>query len=77
MGIVQYMRITGDIPRELGWTILVLNPKENTNILGIRLLETLWKDMEAIIDTCLPAIIQFYDVLHRFRAERGTGTATM
>ena len=33
--------------------------------------------MEDIIDTRLRAIIQFHDVLHRFRAGRGTETETM
>ena len=30
-----------------------------------------------LIDTCLFAILQMHNVLHRFRARRGTGTAIM
>ena len=75
--IVQYMWSTGEISRELGWTILVLIPKLNTDTRGIGLLETLWKVVEAIINTRLRSSIQFHNVLHRFRAGRGKGTATM
>ena len=59
------------------WTILVLIPKGNTDTWGIVLLETLWKAVEAIIDTCLWASIQFHDVLCEFRAGRNTETVTM
>ena len=68
---------TGDIPQELGCTILVLIPKDTTNKRGISLLETLWKVVEALIDTCLHAILQMHDVLHGFRAGRGSGTTIM
>ena len=40
-------------------------------------METLWKVMEAIIDTRLQASIQFHDVLHGLRAGRGIRAATM
>ena len=36
--IIQFMWQNGDIPRELGWTILVLTQKGNTDTRGIGLL---------------------------------------
>ena len=43
----------GEIPQELGWTILVLIPKGNTDTWGIDLLETMCKFFESIINTLL------------------------
>ena len=40
-------------PTDLGWTILVLFPKGNTNIRRIDLLETLWNVIDSIIDAHL------------------------
>ena len=60
----------------MGWNILVLIPKGNTDTWYIGILETIWKVMEAIIDNRLLASIQFHDALHGFRVGRGTGTAT-
>ena len=75
--IVQYMWSTGEISRELGWTILVLIPKLNTDNRGIGLLETLWKVVEAIINTRLQTSIQFHNILHGLHAGRVMGMATM
>ena len=33
--------------------------------------------MEAVINTCINKAVVFYDVIHRFPAGRGTGTAIM
>ena len=44
---------------------------------GIGILKTLWKVVEALIDTCLCASLQFYDVLHGFRDGGGTGADIM
>ena len=60
------MWITREIPLELGWTILVLIPKENTYNHDIGLLETHWKVLDAIINTPLQASIQFSYVLYGF-----------
>ena len=49
--IVQHMWRTGEIPQELGWTVLVLISKGTTYTRDIGLLETLWKVVEALIDT--------------------------
>ena len=75
--LVQHMWRTREIPQELGWAILVLIPKGTTDTRGIGLLETLWKVVEALIDTCLHASLQMHKVLYGFRVGRGTGTAIM
>ena len=67
----------GEIPQYLGWTILLLIPKSTTNTRGIDLLDTLWKVVEALIDTRIRASLQMHDVLHGFRSGRGTGTTIM
>ena len=51
--IVQHMWRTGGIPQDLGCTVLVLIPKGATNTQVIGLLETLWKLVGEVIDTCL------------------------
>ena len=61
----------------MGWTVLLLIPKGTTYTRGIGLPETLWKVVEALIDTRLRASLQFHDVLHRIQAGRGIGTAIM
>ena len=75
--IVHHMWRTGDIPQELGWTVLELIPKGTTGTQGIILIKTLWKVVEALIYTCIRARLQLHAILHGFRAERGTGTAIM
>ena len=59
----------------MGWTILVVIPKGTTNTRVIVLLETLWKVVEALIDTHLRASLQMHGVIHGFRAGRRTKTA--
>ena len=77
MDIVQYMCRTVEILLELGCTILVLTPKGNIDTRGIGILKTLWKVVEAIINTQLQASIQFHYVLHGFRSGRGSGMVTV
>ena len=57
----------------MGWKVLVLIPKGNTDTRGIGLLEFLWKVVEAIIDTHLRASVRLHDILHGFRIGKGTG----
>ena len=68
---------TGNISQELGWTILVLILKRKTETRGIGLMETLWKVVEALIDTCIRASLQMHNVIHGFMDGRGTGTDIM
>ena len=64
----------GEIPREMGWIILVLIPKVNAGTRGVGLSELLWKVVEEIIDTRLRESVILHDVLHGFRAGKVTGT---
>ena len=73
--IIQHMWHTGEIMYELGWTVLVIIPKGTTYTRGVVLLETLWKVVDALIDTRLCEILQFHDVLLMFRSGRGKGLA--
>ena len=75
--IVQHMWQTGEIPQDLGWIALVFIHKGTMYTWDIGILETLWKVVEALIDTCLRASLQFHEVIHGFQAGRGTGTAIM
>ena len=75
--IVHHMWHTGEIPQEFRWTVLVIIPKETTNTWGIGLLDTLWKVVEALIDTHLQASLHMHDILYRFRSRRGTWMAIM
>ena len=75
--ITQLVWQYGETLREIVWTILVLTPKGNTDTRGIGLLESLWKVVEVIIDTCLRASVRLQNVLHGLRAGRGTGTNTL
>ena len=75
--IIQHMWRTGDIPQELEWSVLVPIPTGTTYTWGIRLLETLWKVVETLIDNRLRASLHFHDILHGSRYGRGTMTAIM
>ena len=75
--ITQFMWKHGDIPRYLGWIILVLIPKGNTDTRGIGLLESMWKLVESIIETLLRESVRLHDVLHSFCSGRGTGTSIL
>ena len=77
VGLVHNIWHTGETPQELGWTILVLIPNGTTDTIGISMLETLWKVVEALIDTCLRASLQMNNILHGFRKGIGMGTAIM
>ena len=69
--IIQFMWDNGSISTELGWKVLVLIPKVNTDNRGIGLAEVVWKVVEAVIDTCIKTVVKFHDVLHGFRAGWG------
>ena len=75
--IIQFMWHPGDIPMEMGWTILVLIPKGNTDTQGTGILGSRWKVVEVIIYTHLVASVRLHGVLHGFHTGRGTETATL
>ena len=57
--------------------VLVLIPKGGTNTRGIGLLGTLWKVVEALIDTRLCSSLNMHDVLHGIRSGIWMGMAIM
>ena len=75
--LVQLIWEHRNIPKEMGWTILILIPKGNPYNQGVGLLEFLWKLMEAIIDTCIKKDVILHDILYGFCVERGIGTDIM
>jgi hypothetical protein len=75
--IVQMAWETGELPRQLLLSLLVIIPKPSGGVRGIGLLETVWKLIERIMDRRLTQGIQFHEVLHGFRKGRGTGTAIL
>ena len=75
--LVQHAFRTGELPTESTRGIIVLLPKGNGEFRGIGLLETIWKLIEKIIDLRIKLKMQYHDVLHGFRPNRGTGTAIL
>ena len=74
--LMQAIWVRGEIPQQMLWVIVVLIPKGGGDFRGIGLLEPFWKVIESVMDQRLN-IIELHDSLHGFRAERGTGTATI
>ena len=62
-----------DLAEEATWQAVVLNTKGKGDYQGIGLVEVLWKVVAVILNRRLT----FHDVLHGFRAGRGTGTAIL
>ena len=76
--LVRNIWETGEIPRQMLRTIMVLIPKGNSgDFQGIGLLEVIWKVVEKVIDARLSSSIDLHDVLHGFREGRGCGTGIM
>ena len=59
------------------WQAVVLIPKGKNDYRGIGLVEVMWKVVAVIINRRFTSSITYHDVLHGFRAGRGTGTATL
>ena len=57
----------------MGWTLLVLIPKQTTCTQGIGLLYTLWKLLEALIDTRLKVSLQLHMFFTGYGIEEGRG----
>ena len=66
----------GELAEEATWQAVVLIPKGKGDYRGIGLVEVMWKVVAVILNRRLTSSITFHDVLHGFRAGRGTGTAT-
>ena len=75
--LVQHIWNTGEIPRQMLRTIIVLIPKgASGDFRGIGLLEAIWKLIERVLGERLSKI-ELHDYLHGFRAKRGCGTGIM
>ena len=76
IALVRQIWMTGEIPRQLWWIIVVLLPKGGGGYRGIGLMEPILKVIEGIMDQRL-SVIEFHDCLHGYLPKRGTGTAIM
>ena len=75
--LCQHIWETGEIPRQMLLTVMVLNPKGTAgNSRGIGLLEVIWKLLEKVLDARLSEI-ELHDYLHGFCAKRGCGTGIL
>ena len=77
MDLVQTAFRDGDLAEEATWQAVVLIPKWKKDYRGIGLVEAMWKVVALIINRRFTASITYHNVLHGFRAGRGTGTATL
>ena len=75
--LVQTAFRDGYLAEEETWQAVFLIPKEKKDYRGIDLVEVMWKVVAAILNRRFTASITYHDVLHGFRAGRGTGTATL
>ena len=77
MEIVQTAFWDGELAEEVTCQAVVLILKGKGDYRGIGLVEVMWKVVAVILNRRLASSITFHDVLHGFRAGRGTGTATL
>jgi hypothetical protein len=76
MDLLQAIWITGTVPTQMTWMIVVLLPKGGGNFCGIGLLDPIWKVAEKVMVARL-SVIKLHDCLHGGLPCRGTGTAIM
>ena len=77
VALVQHCFTTGQLPKKLCFSTLVLIPKSDGGVRGIGLLESVWKIISMIMKERMQGAIQFDDALHGFLPRRGTGTAIL
>ena len=75
--LVQTSFREGDLAEESTWQAVFLLPKGKGDYRGIGLVEVMWKVVAVVLNRRFTSSITFHDVLHGFRAGRGTGTATL
>ena len=75
--IIQKAFREGELAEEFTWQAVVLIPKGKGDYRGIGLVEVMCKVVAVILNRRLTSSITFHDVLHGFRAGRGTGNATL
>ena len=71
--LVQTAFQEGDLAKESTWQAVVLIPKGKGDYRRIGLVEVMWKVVAVILNSRFTSFIAFHDVLHGFRAGRGTG----
>jgi hypothetical protein len=76
MALLQAIWITGTVPTQMTWMIVVLLPKGGGNFCGIGLLNPIWNVVEKVMVTQF-SVIKLHDCLHDGLPKRGTGTAIM
>ena len=74
--LIQHVWDTGEIPRQMLLTVVVLIPKGGGNYRGIGLLEVAWKVIEGVMDGRLKKVT-LHDALHGFREKKGCRTGIM
>ena len=77
MELVQTEFWDGYLAEEATWQRVVLISKGKGGYRGIGLVEVMWKVVAVILNRRFTYSVTFHDVLHGFRAGRGTGTATL
>ena len=55
--LIQFMWENENVPTELGWNVLVIISKGNTDTRGICMLGVMWKVVEAVVDTCTKTVV--------------------
>ena len=75
--LVQTAFREGNLAEEYIWQAVVLIPKREKDYWGISLVEVMWKVVAVILNCRFTSSITYHDVLHGFRAGRGTRTATL
>ena len=77
MELIQTAFWEGELDEEATWQAVVLTPKGKHDYRGIGLVEVMGKVVAAILNRRLTTSITYHNFLHRFRAGRDTGTATL
>ena len=77
MDLVQTAFRDGDLAEGETWQAGVLIPKGEKDYRGIGLVKVMWNVVAAILNCRFTASITYHEVLHGFRAGRGTSTATL
>ena len=75
--MVQTAFRDGDLEEEATWQAVILFPKGKGDYWGIGLVKVMWKVVAVILNRRFTSSITFHDVLHGFRAGRGTGTSSL
>ena len=65
------------VPEEVTWATMVFLLKVRVEYWGVGLVEVVWKVCTTVVNFWLKWSMTLHDTLHRFRAGRGIGTATL